>query len=65
MHRALVHIDGRGPGTSGAGRPLGGLSRQGPGAEATSRRLLELAAPLPERPRVLDLGCGTGPAALR
>ncbi|TDB72844.1 bifunctional class I SAM-dependent methyltransferase/N-acetyltransferase [Micromonospora sp. KC723] len=41
-----------------------GLPRQGPGSETTTRRLLALAGPLPEHPRVLDLGCGTGPAAL-
>ncbi|MDI3385423.1 bifunctional class I SAM-dependent methyltransferase/N-acetyltransferase [Streptomyces sp. B-S-A8] len=41
-----------------------GLPRQGPGSDATTRRLLALAGPLPERPRVLDLGCGPGRAAL-
>lgn len=44
-----------------------GLPRQGPGSDATTRRLLSLAAaagPLPSRPRVLDLGCGPGRAAL-
>ncbi|WP_249466870.1 class I SAM-dependent methyltransferase [Amycolatopsis thermalba] len=41
-----------------------GLPRQGPGSDATTLRLLELAAPLPERPRVLDLGCGPGRSAL-
>jgi len=41
-----------------------GLPRQGPGSDATTRRLLALAGPLPERPRVLDVGCGPGPAAL-
>lgn len=38
-----------------------GLSRQGPGSDATTRRLLGAAGPLPEHPRVLDAGCG--PAA--
>jgi predicted N-acetyltransferase YhbS/SAM-dependent methyltransferase len=41
-----------------------GLRRQGPGSDATTRHLLGLAGPLPGRPRVLDLGCGPGPAAL-
>ncbi|RII12247.1 Demethylrebeccamycin-D-glucose O-methyltransferase [Streptomyces sp. YIM 130001] len=41
-----------------------GLPRQGPGSEATTRRLLSLAGPLPTRPRVLDLGCGPGRSAL-
>ncbi|WP_232109916.1 bifunctional class I SAM-dependent methyltransferase/N-acetyltransferase [Streptomyces buecherae] len=42
-----------------------GLPRQGPGSDATTRRLLELAGPLPgRRPRVLDAGCGPGRAAL-
>ncbi|MFJ6934923.1 methyltransferase domain-containing protein [Streptomyces sp. NPDC101132] len=41
-----------------------GLPRQGPGSDATTRRLLSLAGPLPERPRILDLGCGPGRSAL-
>ncbi|MFD7444946.1 GNAT family N-acetyltransferase [Streptomyces sp. NPDC059909] len=41
-----------------------GLPRQGPGSDDTTRRLLALAGPLPSRPRVLDLGCGPGRAAL-
>ncbi|MFF2010634.1 GNAT family N-acetyltransferase [Streptomyces sp. NPDC058195] len=41
-----------------------GLPRQSPGSDATTRRLLELTAALPPRPRVLDLGCGPGRAAL-
>ncbi|RNL73554.1 bifunctional class I SAM-dependent methyltransferase/N-acetyltransferase [Streptomyces sp. I6] len=41
-----------------------GLPRQGPGSDATTRRLLGLAGPLGQRPRVLDLGCGPGRAAL-
>ncbi|MCX4680020.1 bifunctional class I SAM-dependent methyltransferase/N-acetyltransferase [Streptomyces sp. NBC_01433] len=40
------------------------LPRQSPGSDATTRRLLGLAGPLPVRPRVLDLGCGPGRAAL-
>ncbi|MFE3068367.1 GNAT family N-acetyltransferase [Streptomyces sp. NPDC059247] len=41
-----------------------GLPRQGPGSDTTTHRLLSLAGPLPERPRVLDLGCGPGRGAL-
>lgn len=41
-----------------------GLPRQNPGSDATTRRLLALAGPQPDRPRVLDLGCGPGRAAL-
>ncbi|MFC9387909.1 GNAT family N-acetyltransferase [Streptomyces venezuelae] len=41
-----------------------GLPRQGPGSDATTRRLLALCGQLPERPRVLDLGCGPGRSAL-
>ncbi|KQX50873.1 MULTISPECIES: bifunctional class I SAM-dependent methyltransferase/N-acetyltransferase [unclassified Streptomyces] len=41
-----------------------GLPRQGPGSDTTTRRLLTLAGRLPERPRVLDLGCGPGRSAL-
>lgn len=41
-----------------------GLPRQGPGSDATTRHLLSLAGPLPDRPRVLDLGCGPGRSAL-
>lgn len=40
------------------------LPRQSPGSDATTRRLLALAGPLPDRPRVLDLGCGPGRASL-
>ncbi|NIH79168.1 class I SAM-dependent methyltransferase [Amycolatopsis viridis] len=41
-----------------------GLPRQGPGSDATTRRLLDLAGPLPARARALDLGCGPGRSAL-
>jgi SAM-dependent methyltransferase len=41
-----------------------GLARQGPGSDATTRALLALTRPLPDRPRVLDLGCGPGRSAL-
>ncbi|MDG9725301.1 MULTISPECIES: bifunctional class I SAM-dependent methyltransferase/N-acetyltransferase [unclassified Streptomyces] len=40
------------------------LPRQGPGSDATTRRLLETAGPLPECPRVLDAGCGPGRSTL-
>jgi SAM-dependent methyltransferase len=41
-----------------------GLPRQGPGDEAFSRGLLPLLPPLPAMPRIADLGCGSGVAAL-
>ncbi|MFJ3876606.1 GNAT family N-acetyltransferase [Streptomyces sp. NPDC090077] len=41
-----------------------GLPRQSPGSDDSTRRLLSLCGPLPERPRVLDLGCGPGRSAL-
>lgn len=41
-----------------------GLPRQAPGSAATTRLLLRLAGPVPPRPRVVDIGCGTGPASL-
>ncbi|SDG69223.1 SAM-dependent methyltransferase [Roseospirillum parvum] len=41
-----------------------GLPRQGPGSTALTARLLDDLAPrLPARPRVADLGCGSGVAA--
>ncbi|GGP86191.1 class I SAM-dependent methyltransferase [Saccharothrix coeruleofusca] len=40
------------------------LPRQGPGSDATTRLLLALAGPLPDRPRALDIGCGPGRSAL-
>ncbi|MEU1486529.1 bifunctional class I SAM-dependent methyltransferase/N-acetyltransferase [Streptomyces sp. NPDC005752] len=40
------------------------LPRQSPGSDATTRRLLAMAGPQPDRPRVLDLGCGPGKASL-
>ena len=36
------------------------LPRQGPGNRACAERALALCGGLPERPRVLDLGCGAG-----
>jgi SAM-dependent methyltransferase len=41
-----------------------GLPRQAPGSEATTRLLLQLAGPLPERPRIVDIGAGTGAATV-
>lgn len=41
-----------------------GQLRQGPGSRRTTELLLSLAGPLPEEPRVLDLGCGPGASAL-
>lgn len=42
-----------------------GLPREAPGSAATTRLLLRLAGALPSRPRVVDIGCGTGPASLQ
>lgn len=44
-----------------------GLPQQGPGSDASTQRALEAlrtAGALPERPRVADLGCGSGRATL-
>lgn len=41
-----------------------GLPRQGPGDERFSRHILGLSPPLPPSPRIADLGCGSGAAAL-
>jgi len=38
----------------------GVLPRQGPGSAAATRRAFRMLGPLPERPLVLDIGCGTG-----
>lgn len=37
-----------------------GLPRQGPGSEHSTREALRRLPELPPRPRVLDIGCGTG-----
>ena len=37
-----------------------GLPRQGPGCEESTRRALSLCQDLPDRPAVLDVGCGPG-----
>ncbi|WP_341256947.1 MULTISPECIES: SAM-dependent methyltransferase [Gordonia] len=41
-----------------------GLPREAPGSQATLGLLLQLAGDLPGQPRILDVGCGTGPAAV-
>jgi SAM-dependent methyltransferase len=40
------------------------LPRQGPGCEEATIRALEAMTGLPERPRILDIGCGTGAQTL-
>ncbi|MFB9376414.1 SAM-dependent methyltransferase [Kineococcus gynurae] len=40
------------------------LPREAPGSEATTALLLRLVGPLPDEPRVVDVGCGTGPSAV-
>ena len=37
-----------------------GLDRQGPGDDAQTRRALSFIDRLPPRPRIADIGCGTG-----
>lgn len=37
-----------------------GLQREGPGNRDSTRRALDLARPLPEQPKVLDIACGPG-----
>lgn len=41
-----------------------GLPREAPGSAATTRLLLRLAGTLPQRPRIVDIGCGTGASTL-
>jgi SAM-dependent methyltransferase len=41
-----------------------GLPRQGPGDAAFSRRILAMLPDLPERPRIIDMGCGSGAGTL-
>lgn len=41
-----------------------GLERQAPGDAEFSRAVLAALPPLPERPRIADLGCGSGAGAL-
>ncbi|MDZ4178136.1 MAG: methyltransferase domain-containing protein [Coriobacteriia bacterium] len=37
-----------------------GQPRQGPGDEAFSKRMLAMLPDLPEHPRIIDMGCGSG-----
>ena len=37
-----------------------GLPRQGPGSDESTLKALSLCNPLPERPAILDIGCGPG-----
>ncbi len=37
-----------------------GLTKQGPGSDASTRRALSLVPELPRAPEILDLGCGPG-----
>jgi SAM-dependent methyltransferase len=41
-----------------------GLDRQGPGDEALARDILAHLPPLPNPPRIADLGCGSGAASV-
>lgn len=41
-----------------------GLGRQGPGDAAFSRRILAALPAVPPKPRIVDLGCGSGAGAL-
>jgi ubiquinone/menaquinone biosynthesis C-methylase UbiE len=36
------------------------LPRQGPGSRASTKAALDLLPPLPTKPDILDMGCGTG-----
>ncbi|MBP2366684.1 class I SAM-dependent methyltransferase [Pseudonocardia parietis] len=40
------------------------LPREAPGSEETTALLLQLVGALPDAPRIVDIGCGTGPATL-
>jgi SAM-dependent methyltransferase len=40
------------------------LPRQAPGSDTTTRRLLDLARPWPDAPRIIDIGCGPGRSSL-
>lgn len=42
----------------------GGLPQQGPGSDASTERALALLPKLPEKPHILDLGCGSGRQSL-
>ncbi|MFP5022254.1 class I SAM-dependent methyltransferase [Pseudonocardia phyllosphaerae] len=40
------------------------LPREAPGSEETTALLLQLVGEVPDAPRIVDIGCGTGPATL-
>jgi ubiquinone/menaquinone biosynthesis C-methylase UbiE len=40
------------------------LPRQGPGSRKSTRRALDLVPDLPDQPRIVDLGCGSGAQTL-
>jgi ubiquinone/menaquinone biosynthesis C-methylase UbiE len=40
------------------------LPRQGPGSDSATRKALAMIPDLPERPAILDIGCGTGAQTL-
>lgn len=42
----------------------GAMERQGPGDDAYTRRMLDRIPRLPPKPRIADMGCGTGASAL-
>ena len=46
------------------GALYGDLARLGPGDDRFTRELLDALPPLPARPRIADVGCGTGAATL-
>ncbi|MFJ8694956.1 SAM-dependent methyltransferase [Streptomyces roseolilacinus] len=58
------HVSGTDPMTEALFALHHDLPRQGPGSDATTRRMREAAGPLPARPRVLDAGCGPGRSTL-
>lgn len=41
-----------------------GIPREGPGSDASTRRAIGVLPPLPEAPRILDVGCGPGKQTL-
>jgi SAM-dependent methyltransferase len=41
-------------------RMFEGLKRQGPGSDACTRRMFSSLPKVPENPRILDIGCGSG-----
>lgn len=43
---------------------FGALPRQGPGDRESTRKAFRMVEGLPQKPEILDLGCGTGKQAL-